>query len=123
MNEIKAIKNYVTRLESQVEKEPELDDCARKFQNEIYTLQDQIANLAELKTLLYEENIALRNQIESENYRGRCVVCIDSIADVLLLPCKHLSLCASCARTVKREDGACPVCRKLVKSLMTVYPT
>lgn len=37
---------------------------------------------------------------------GRCKGCGDGAAVVLLLPCRHLCVCASCAATA----GACPAC-------------
>jgi len=43
-----------------------------------------------------------------------CVVCMDAAADMLLVPCGHVCLCAGCADSMLRLDDAgrrCPLCR------------
>ncbi len=46
-----------------------------------------------------------------------CVVCLEAAPAVVLLPCKHLCLCAGCAPHLAN----CPVCRTPAASQMTVY--
>jgi len=45
---------------------------------------------------------------------GKCVVCMDgeTVATVVLMPCKHLCLCASCAQSPALRT--CPLCRKFI---------
>ena len=42
-----------------------------------------------------------------------CVICLENIADLLLLPCSHNCVCSTCSQNlaflVKCE---CPICRK-----------
>ena len=46
-----------------------------------------------------------------------CVVCLARPREVVLLPCRHLSLCAVCAASV----SVCPMCRGAVEDTMLVF--
>ena len=47
-----------------------------------------------------------------------CKVCFDRSIDALLLPCKHLVCCQTCAV----QSRTCPVCRGRVDEILRVYP-
>jgi E3 ubiquitin-protein ligase MGRN1 len=40
-----------------------------------------------------------------------CVICLTNKKDTLVLPCKHVSMCNTCAVIVLRSERKCPVCR------------
>ncbi|KAF6261822.1 hypothetical protein COO60DRAFT_1678960 [Scenedesmus sp. NREL 46B-D3] len=44
----------------------------------------------------------------------KCIVCMERLRDVLLLPCKHLVLCSGCAEQLEGRGalGSCPYCRQ-----------
>ena len=46
-----------------------------------------------------------------------CVVCLERPRAVVLLPCRHLSMCALCAAGV----STCPMCRFAVEESMVVF--
>ena len=46
-----------------------------------------------------------------------CVVCLERPRAVVLLPCRHLSMCALCAAGV----STCPMCRSAVEESMVVF--
>ena len=46
-----------------------------------------------------------------------CKVCFDAPVNVLLIPCRHLALCETCAALSK----TCPVCRGHVSERLRVY--
>ena len=46
-----------------------------------------------------------------------CVVCLARPRAVVLLPCRHLSMCTLCAADV----SACPMCRSTVEGSMVVF--
>uniref|UniRef100_A0A0G4I491 RING-type domain-containing protein n=1 Tax=Chromera velia CCMP2878 TaxID=1169474 RepID=A0A0G4I491_9ALVE len=46
--------------------------------------------------------------LEDANER-ECTVCMSNTKDVMLLPCKHASLCRHCLRALRQEK--CPLCR------------
>lgn len=76
-------------------------------------------NISELKTSLLR--VTERDLIDYlENVRcaiiGRrsvCVVCMDQVASVIMLPCRHKVLCRFCAPSV----SSCPCCREVALEL------
>lgn len=46
-----------------------------------------------------------------------CNVCMDAAIDVVLLPCRHLCSCSSCAEKL----GDCPLCRKRIERTIKVF--
>lgn len=48
-----------------------------------------------------------------------CVVCEDAKKSVIILPCKHMCLCANCANFDRIKE--CPMCRAKVEDSMNVY--
>ena len=53
--------------------------------------------------------------------RAMCVICLDRTPCVVLLPCRHLSVCAD-AECAAMLCGACPLCRTAVAETLTVFP-
>ena len=51
-----------------------------------------------------------------------CVVCMANRIEVLLLPCRHVKLCITCADRLANANGAfmCPYCRDEVSNYMKV---
>ena len=49
----------------------------------------------------------------------KCVICIDNPADILVRPCKHVCMCASCSPQM--SDRPCPVCRGRVTTMERIY--
>ena len=54
-----------------------------------------------------------------------CIVCQDEQRSTVLLPCRHLCLCKSCAESlhnnISRRKRICPLCRKSIEDIMDVY--
>ncbi|KAF6261823.1 hypothetical protein COO60DRAFT_725551 [Scenedesmus sp. NREL 46B-D3] len=50
----------------------------------------------------------------SRRTRRKCIVCMERLRDVLLLPCKHLVLCSECVEQLEGRGalGCCPYCRQ-----------
>nr|XP_039255427.1 E3 ubiquitin-protein ligase MGRN1-like isoform X1 [Styela clava] len=49
-----------------------------------------------------------------------CVVCLSETRDTLILPCKHLCLCSSCANQLRYQQSGCPICRQSFRALLQI---
>ena len=49
-----------------------------------------------------------------------CSICLDEEADTAAIPCGHVFGCWSCATRVKNTSGLCPICRRLIQSLLKI---
>jgi hypothetical protein len=49
-----------------------------------------------------------------------CVICLTDMRNVLLLPCRHLCLCGSCAENLKFQSANCPICRVPFRALLQI---
>lgn len=52
-----------------------------------------------------------RSDEENSDNSNECVVCLSDLRDTLILPCRHLCLCNSCADTLRYQASSCPICR------------
>ncbi|CAF2378595.1 unnamed protein product [Rotaria sp. Silwood2] len=60
-------------------------------------------------------DLILNNRNEST-----CVICLTDIRNVLLLPCRHLCLCKTCAENLKFQSSNCPICRIPFRALLQI---
>uniref|UniRef100_A0A8C9RPW6 E3 ubiquitin-protein ligase n=1 Tax=Scleropages formosus TaxID=113540 RepID=A0A8C9RPW6_SCLFO len=61
-------------------------------------------------------------QLDDENgdNSNECVVCLSDLRDTLILPCRHLCLCNSCADTLRYQANNCPICRLPFRALLQI---
>eukprot|EP00931_Biecheleriopsis_adriatica_P115582 TRINITY_DN91364_c0_g1_i1.p1 TRINITY_DN91364_c0_g1~~TRINITY_DN91364_c0_g1_i1.p1 ORF type:complete len:394 (+),score=95.88 TRINITY_DN91364_c0_g1_i1:23-1183(+) len=93
---------------------------------EILNLQQQLAALMLLKDALNAENLELQNRnkaLESLQKGGHatCVICMDNLANVVCMPCKHLAMCSFCSQHSYDECRSCPICRGDITDRMLIY--
>lgn len=56
-----------------------------------------------------------------------CVICLQSVADHVVVPCFHLCMCEDCAFVLKQQaerkpnDTHCPKCRTTVQTIHKIY--
>jgi len=93
---------------------------------EITNLHQQLLAVALVKDHLNEENMKLQRQIEAaqksqraESRQAACVICMDNLANVVCLPCKHLAICAYCG--LSKDVIDCPICRRHIEEKMQIY--
>ena len=48
---------------------------------------------------------------------GECVVCLERQAQVAVIPCGHVCLCAECAQ----QQGLCPICRSHICGRLRLF--
>jgi hypothetical protein len=49
---------------------------------------------------------------EQMNSTRECVICMADDRDTLVLPCRHMCLCKSCAEVLRGQSNKCPICRQ-----------
>jgi hypothetical protein len=50
-----------------------------------------------------------------------CVVCMDRAQNAVLLPCRHLCCCLSCAEQIRGTTKVCPMCRTSVTEVLQIF--
>jgi hypothetical protein len=91
---------------------PVVSSCARS------DLLRELLRQAEEKSLnLLREVRAVAKAAENGS---TCVVCLEAPKDTVVLPCKHLVMCAECTRAVLASSSQpqCPVCRSRIADCM-----
>merc|ERR1719266_1725721 len=57
---------------------------------------------------------------EAEDTGAECVVCMSDMRDTLILPCRHLCLCNTCADSLRYQANNCPICRAPFRALLQI---
>ena len=58
---------------------------------------------------------------DHEATQGReCVICMCEQRDTMVLPCRHMCLCAECAQALRLQTNKCPLCRQPVESFLQI---
>ncbi|XP_067127347.1 probable E3 ubiquitin-protein ligase MGRN1 isoform X2 [Centruroides vittatus] len=57
---------------------------------------------------------------EVEDSGSECVICMCDARDTLILPCRHLCLCNSCADSLRYQANNCPICRAPFRALLQI---
>ncbi|KAL1514051.1 hypothetical protein ABEB36_003374 [Hypothenemus hampei] len=57
---------------------------------------------------------------ETEDNGSECVICMCEVRDTLILPCRHLCLCNSCADSLRYQANNCPICRAPFRALLQI---
>ena len=85
---------------------------------QLCSLEDSfMLRLVTVRDMQREREEARIASARSESDKVTCVVCLSAERNVLLLPCKHLVLCAACASKV----SVCPVCRTAVQDTVACW--
>lgn len=58
---------------------------------------------------------------DNEDNSGECVICMSDTRDTLILPCRHLCLCNSCADSLRYQANNCPICRAPFRALLQIH--
>lgn len=53
--------------------------------------------------------------------RKRCVVCLESEANTLIMNCRHVKTCYACTERVQITGGRCPYCRNPISYMLKVF--
>jgi len=98
-------------------------------EQEISSLHEQLKAVGEIKDALFLQNTDLVQRLEASERKGEaaergggketCVICMDNLANMVCLPCKHLALCTYCDQQQSVRD--CPICRRPLEDKMQIY--
>ncbi|XP_014245790.1 probable E3 ubiquitin-protein ligase MGRN1 isoform X2 [Cimex lectularius] len=66
------------------------------------------------------ENPKANSDVETEDNGAECVICMCDVRDTLILPCRHLCLCNSCADSLRYQANNCPICRAPFRALLQI---
>eukprot|EP00993_Chasmostoma_nieuportense_P001704 NODE_2560_length_1147_cov_103.389216_g2440_i0.p1 GENE.NODE_2560_length_1147_cov_103.389216_g2440_i0~~NODE_2560_length_1147_cov_103.389216_g2440_i0.p1 ORF type:complete len:311 (+),score=65.85 NODE_2560_length_1147_cov_103.389216_g2440_i0:83-1015(+) len=72
------------------------------------------AELTKLELKVEDYRLRIRSLISE---KSKCAICMEAEACVIFYPCKHQTVCATCAKAVKR----CPMCRAAIKDSFTPF--
>jgi hypothetical protein len=109
MIDISHMMEIVQFLESDDNRSQKMSDSEQKaIENKGYKTLDR--GFQKLKNELTEDIDKLTHQI-------LCKICIENQIDTVLLRCKHLVVCNSCAEKI----DYCPVCRRTIFASMKVF--
>jgi hypothetical protein len=50
-----------------------------------------------------------------------CCVCMEARKTHVLMPCRHMCVCAGCASVVMAGSKACPICRGVSTDCFEIY--
>ena len=75
-----------------------------------------------------EENISVQEiaiqLLESRSVNLLCKICLQNDCNILIFPCRHLAMCASCLDALfDHGHDCCPVCRAVICDFTNVYIT
>ncbi|KAF4525627.1 hypothetical protein B566_EDAN001226 [Ephemera danica] len=73
--------------------------------------------LASDEAARYKPKIALFDDILEDSSEKECCICIASAREVAFVPCGHTVCCSACSARL----NDCPVCRKKIKTKLTLY--
>lgn len=100
--------------------------CAGSGEMEIGNLHQQLSAVQLLKDALNTENVELRQKLQAaqsednkELKHTACVICMDNLANVVCLPCKHLALCSLCGQ--QNRVSSCPICRTDIEEQLQIF--
>jgi hypothetical protein len=57
---------------------------------------------------------------DEDDLGAECVICFTDVKDTILLPCRHLCICASCAADLRYQASNCPICRSPFQALLQI---
>ncbi|GFY68995.1 e3 ubiquitin ligase Rnf157 [Trichonephila inaurata madagascariensis] len=81
----------------------------------LYLLQEIYG--IENKNVYQSKNLA-DEDVEDTGFE--CVICMSDHRDTLILPCRHLCLCNSCADSLRYQANNCPICRAPFRALLSI---
>eukprot|EP00475_Leptophrys_vorax_P003413 TRINITY_DN12013_c0_g1_i1.p1 TRINITY_DN12013_c0_g1~~TRINITY_DN12013_c0_g1_i1.p1 ORF type:complete len:502 (+),score=25.50 TRINITY_DN12013_c0_g1_i1:121-1626(+) len=65
-------------------------------------------------------NVGADEEDDDEVDGKDCVICLSAPRDTTVLPCRHMCMCADCAKVLRYQTNKCPICRQPVERLLEI---
>jgi len=63
---------------------------------------------------------ANKGDLDNNPDNHKCICCIHNRSDILLMPCRHQSLCANCVKIYAEKLDCCPLCKVPIRVMLAV---
>ena len=62
------------------------------------------------------------NTININSFKKECIMCFDEVTDIMIYPCRHLSIGFKCAQQLRSSKKCyeCPVCRATIERFVKI---
>lgn len=87
-----------------------------KFHNFFFKFIKIFSNISLIVYILQQQG----SDEDTEDNGSECVICMSEVRDTLILPCRHLCLCNSCADSLRYQANNCPICRAPFRALLQI---
>jgi len=57
---------------------------------------------------------------DEQSNNHTCICCMNNSADILLMPCRHQSICEQCAKVYAQKLDCCPLCKIPIRVMLVV---
>ncbi|XP_065683470.1 uncharacterized protein LOC136096235 [Hydra vulgaris] len=100
-----------------------LDSCAHLFSDLKMPLDENVQELVETELIGLNAFQTISNIDPTEpSDESKCKVCYVNRLEVLILPCRHFSLCHRCKEILSlNNDKRCPICRADIAEFVSVF--
>lgn len=68
----------------------------------------------------YDVQEIFGNTSGTPSERDSCVICLLEARETVILPCRHLCLCHTCAEVIRLRSPNCPICRQHIDSMLRI---
>lgn len=90
-----------------------------KIKDKIFLMSDVFGVSSEFG---YGDNISVSQKNSRDSENKSCIICFTKKIDCLLIPCRHLSLCFKCSKSLQMTTNKCPICRDTIREIVKIYP-
>lgn len=75
-----------------------------------------------LKPIFSNESEDQQQTVNLNSFKNECLMCYDEITDVMIYPCRHLSIGFKCADLLRKSSKCfeCPVCRGNIERFIKI---
>lgn len=75
-----------------------------------------------LKPIFGNDENEKQATINLNSFKNECIMCFDEPTDVMIYPCRHLSIGYKCAQSLRNSAKCreCPVCRSAVERFVKI---